>query len=58
MIPTGHLGIKIGPVGLAGHSENLRDSAITPQAQEALMTGIAIAHDSILQYFRVKDGGK
>ncbi len=58
LIPTGHLGIKIGPVGLAGHSENLRDSAITPQAQEALMTGIAIAHDSILQYFRVKDGGK
>ncbi|MCL4341924.1 MAG: amidohydrolase [Candidatus Thermoplasmatota archaeon] len=55
LIPTSHLGIKVGPVGMAGHSEHLRDSAITPQAHEALLTGIAIAHDSILQYFREKN---
>lgn len=55
LIPTSHLGIKVGPVGMAGHSEHLRDSAITPQAQEALLTGIAIAHDSILQYIREKN---
>ena len=54
LIPTGHLGIKIGPVGIAGHSENFREAAITSQAQEALMTGIAIGHDSILQYFEMK----
>ena len=55
LIPTSHLGIKVGPVGMAGHSEHLRDSAITPQAQEALLTGIAIAHDSILQYIKEKN---
>jgi amidohydrolase len=55
LIPTSHLGIKIGPVGMAGHSEHLRDSAITLQAQEALLTGIAIAHDSILQYIKEKN---
>ena len=55
LIPTSHLGIKVGPVGMAGHSAHLRDSAITPQAQEALLTGIAITHDSILQYFKNKN---
>ncbi len=54
LIPTTHLSIKIGPVGMPGHSEEWRDFAITPQAQEALLTGIAIAHDSILQYFELK----
>ncbi len=55
LIPTTSLTFKIGPVGMPPHSEEWRDYAISPQAQEALLTGVAIAYDSILQYFELKE---
>ena len=50
ILPTVHLSVKIGREGLPGHSEEWKMCAGTPEAEEALLTSIAIAHDSIVEY--------
>jgi len=50
MIPTVHLSVKIGREGLPGHSEEWKECAGAVEAEEALLTSIAIAHDSIIEY--------
>lgn len=50
VIPTAHLLIKIGREGLPGHSEEWRECAGTKEAEEALLTAIAIGYDSISDY--------
>jgi amidohydrolase len=49
-VPLGQLMIKIGREGLPGHSEEWRDRAGTLEAEEALLTSVAIGYDSILEY--------
>ena len=50
VIPTVHLGIKVGPKGMPGHSEEMKRFASMNESQEALLTAIAIGHDSILDF--------
>lgn len=50
LIPTVHLGIKIGPLGLPGHSEEMKYFASAEESKQALLTSVAIGHDSILDY--------
>ncbi|MDG7013267.1 MAG: amidohydrolase [Nitrososphaerota archaeon] len=50
IIPTVHLSVKIGREGLPGHSEEWKNCAGTVEAEEALLTSIAIANDSIIEY--------
>ena len=50
IIPTVHLSVKIGREALPGHSEEWRACAGTKEAEEALLTSVAIAHDSIIDY--------
>lgn len=50
MIPTVHLSVKIGREGLPGHSEEWKVCAGTREAEEALLTSVAIAYDSINDY--------
>jgi metal-dependent amidase/aminoacylase/carboxypeptidase family protein len=50
LIPTAKLFIKIGREGLPGHSEELKQCAGTAEAEEALLTSIAIAYDCISEY--------
>ncbi|MEM0049907.1 MAG: amidohydrolase [Candidatus Bathyarchaeia archaeon] len=50
LIPTAQLLIKIGREGLPGHSEEWRDRAGSSEAEEALLTAIAIGYDSIREY--------
>ena len=50
LIPTVHLGIKVGPEGMPGHSEEMKYFASTKEANQALLTAVAIGHDSIIQY--------
>ncbi len=50
IIPTVHLSVKVGREGLPGHSEEWKKCAGAAEAEEALLTSIAIAHDSIIEY--------
>jgi amidohydrolase len=50
IIPTVHLGIKVGPSGLPGHSEEMKFCSGMVESEEALLTAVAIGHDSILEY--------
>ncbi len=50
ILPTAQLGMKIGREDIPGHSEEWRDAAGTPEAEEALLSSVAIAHDAILDY--------
>ena len=50
IIPTAHLSVKIGREGLPGHSEEWKECAGSREAEEALLTSIAIANDSIRDY--------
>ena len=50
LIPTANLFIKIGPEGLAGHSDEWRECAGSVEVEEALLTSIAIAYDLISEY--------
>jgi amidohydrolase len=50
IIPTVHLSVKIGREGLPGHSEEWKACAGTRAAEEALLTSVAIAFDSINDY--------
>ena len=50
VIPTVHLGIKVGPKGMPGHSEEMKRFASMNESQEALLTAIAIGHDSVLDF--------
>ena len=50
IIPTVHLSVKIGREGLPGHSEEWKACAGTKEAEEALLTSVAIAYDSINDY--------
>ena len=50
IMPTVHLSVKIGREGLPGHSKEWTACAGTSEAEEALLTSVAIAYDSILDY--------
>lgn len=50
ILPTTHLGIKIGEKDIAGHSEVFRDRAGTEEAEEALMTAVSIGYEAIQDY--------
>jgi amidohydrolase len=50
LIPAVNLLIKIGHEGLAGHSDEWRECAGKPEAEEALLTAVAIGYDSISEY--------
>lgn len=50
LIPTVHLGVKVGPKGMPGHSEEMKYFSLTDEAQEALLTAVAIGYDSINDY--------
>jgi len=52
LIPTVHLGVKVGPMGMPGHSEEMKHFSLTDEAQEALLTAVAIGYDSINDYLR------
>jgi len=54
IIPTAGLLMKIGREGLPGHSDEWRECAGSPEAEEALMTAIAIAYDSISEYLTTR----
>ncbi len=53
VLPTTHLGIKIGEEDLPGHSEIFRDCAGTKEAEEALLTAVAIGYEAIQDYLKV-----
>lgn len=55
IIPTVHLSVKIGREGLPGHSEEWKKCAGTPEAEEALLTSVAIAHDAIKEYLSTRN---
>ncbi len=50
VLPTTHLGIKIGEEDLPGHSEIFRDRAGAKEAEEALLTAVAIGYEAIQDY--------
>lgn len=50
LIPTVHLGVKVGPKGMPGHSEEMKYFSLTNESQEALLTAVAIGYDSITDY--------
>ena len=50
LIPTTHLGIKIGESGMPGHSEIFRERAGSKEAEEALLTAVAVAYEAVLDY--------
>ena len=56
IVPTVHLSVKIGREGLPGHSEEWKQCAGTKEAEEALLTSIAIAYDSINDYLSSSSG--
>lgn len=49
-VPTAELRIKIGRSGLPTHTAEYRDRAGTPEAQEALLTAVAIGYESVMEY--------
>jgi hypothetical protein len=50
LVPTVHLGINMGPKEIPGHSEEMKRFASMNESKEALLTAIAIGHDSILHF--------
>ncbi len=42
--------MKIGREGMPGHSEEWKQAAGTREAEEALMTAIAIGYDAVIDY--------
>ena len=58
IIPTTQLLIKIGRDKLPPHSEEWRTRAGTAEAEEALLTSVAIAYDAIRSYLSVNENAK
>ena len=54
IMPTVNMFIKIGREGLPGHSEEWKQCAGKPESEEAILTAIAIAYDSINEYIASK----
>ena len=50
LIPTSQLLFKIGREGLPGHSEEWKQRAGTVEAEEAMLTSVAIAFEAIREY--------
>ncbi len=50
LIPTSQLLFKIGREGLPGHSEKWKQRAGTVEAEEAMLTSVAIAFEAIREY--------
>jgi amidohydrolase len=49
-IPSVHLSMKIGREGMPGHSQEWKEAAGTKEAEEALMTAIAIGYEAVKDY--------
>jgi metal-dependent amidase/aminoacylase/carboxypeptidase family protein len=58
IIPTTQLLIKIGRNELPPHSEEFRSRAGTAEAEEALLTSVAIAYDAIRSYLSANEKAK
>jgi metal-dependent amidase/aminoacylase/carboxypeptidase family protein len=58
IIPTTQLLIKIGRNELPPHTEEFKARAGTAEAEEALLTSIAIAYDAIHSYLSTNENAK
>ena len=56
IIPVASMTMKIGREGLPGHSGEWRICAGTKEAEEALLTAIAISYDTICDYVNSQKG--